>query len=130
MTYHDPSPWAMGALVVLVAVSYAREYVAAAVKRWRERRAPTPMEQLKTEYETTDMDHAEFSRRVDDLLDPGEQDIRERVEEVGGVGPAVAGEVAEHFETVEHVRQASPDELQAVPHVGPDRAESIRRHFE
>jgi ERCC4-type nuclease len=129
MTYSDPSPW----FVVLLGVAWAGaqlwERAAPVVDRVREKREPSAMERLKTQYETTDMDHDEFSRRVDDLLDPGEQDIRERVEDVSGVGPAVAGEVAEHFESVEHVRQADREELQQVPDVGPSRSESIHRHF-
>lgn len=131
MTHHDPTPWAWAAVVAVVAVGYGRERAAAAVSRWRERRAPTPMEALHSEYrETPDMDEEELSERVDDLLDPDERETREHVEQVAGVGPTIAGEVAEHFPSLEHVRQASRADLQGVPHVGPDRAESIVRFFE
>jgi hypothetical protein len=119
-----------GLFLGLWAVMQIEDRVGRWVREWRERRAPTPMEQLKDEYAADPaMTEEELSERVDDLLEPDDRDTRERVEEVGGVGPAVAGEVAEHFPSLEHVRQADRDELQAVPHVGPDRAESIHRHF-
>jgi ERCC4-type nuclease len=130
MSYSDPQPLGVAlAAVVLVAVQ-AR----AAVGEWwadvQRRRQPSPLEQLEREYAQTDMDEAEFERRVDELLTADDEVIRDAVQDVTGIGEGIAGEVALHFESVEHVRQASHDELTRVPHVGEDRAQSIRVHFD
>jgi len=45
------------------------------------------------------------------------------------VGETVAGVLAEHFKSIEELKQATQKELEEVPEIGPKIAESIRAYF-
>lgn len=129
----DPSPWALGLLALVWAASESREWVASRVESWRSDDPEDGRDALETlhhRFETTDMDVAEFERRLEDLLEPCDDEMRRRLEDVEDVGETTAAEVAVAFDSVEHVRQAGRDELTDVPHVGPERAAAIREDFE
>lgn len=77
-------------------------------------------------YVEGEIDEAELEARVELALDPRADELRETVEQVNGIGPSTSAAIARRFESVEQVREASPDELaEQVNGVGPDRAEAI-----
>lgn len=86
-----------------------------------------PVRLAKEKYVAGEIDEQELERRLAIRLDEDKQKVREVVEQVNGVGPSTSSEVALRFETVEALRAASVEELQAVPEVGEARAEAIAR---
>ncbi|WP_324664183.1 helix-hairpin-helix domain-containing protein [Haloarcula sediminis] len=95
----------------------------------REWRAPDPVERLHELYKSDEIDEQELERRLSLEMDPRADQIREHVEQVAGVGPVTAREVALSFESVDDLRRAGVDELQSVPNVGPERAAEIADRF-
>lgn len=71
----------------------------------------------------------EFERRAELILDDRAAEIRETVEQVGGVGPVTSSSIAIEFESVDDVSTATVDELRDVHGVGPSTAEAIRDYF-
>lgn len=86
---------------------------------------PTELDHTEQQYLDGEIDLQEFERRVDFILDPSAREIRDVVSQVGGVGPAIAANVAEHFDSIDDVRLATKDELAEVHNVGESTAEAI-----
>jgi len=71
----------------------------------------------------------ELNRRLDVLLDPEAERIREAVEEVRGVGPETSAAIATEFGTLQAVRMSTPERLQEVHGVGPSTASALAEHL-
>jgi ERCC4-type nuclease len=111
----------------MVAVGYGLWAVKDRIQEWR---APGPVERLHNQYAAGEIDEQELERRLEIQMDDRNEEIREHVEQVGGVGPVTAREIALSFESVDALRRADRDDLEAVPNVGPKRAEQIAGRFE
>lgn len=80
---------------------------------------------LTARYADGEIDLDTFEQEVELVLDDRAQRIMTAVEEVGGVGPATASNIALRFRSVDDVRRADLADLEAVNGVGPQRAEAI-----
>lgn len=76
-------------------------------------------------YVDGDLDETGFEREVELILDPWAAEIRERVEDVGGVGPATSANIALRFANLDAVRDADVEALEDVNGVGEQKAEAI-----
>lgn len=68
---------------------------------------------------------AEFESRAETILDGRRQELRDRVEDVNGIGPATSTSIAEEFRSLSELRGASVDELKRIHGVGPSTAETL-----
>lgn len=68
---------------------------------------------------------AEFEERAGLILDDDARDLRERVEQVNGVGPETSAALAEEFRTVPALARADHDEVTAVHGVGDSTAAAV-----
>lgn len=119
---------AVGSLVVVGYLLWmAYHVIRGELSDWR---APDPVDRLHERYTAGEIDETVLERRLDYLMDDRNERIREHVEQVGGVGPVTAREIALSFESVDDLRRADRDDLEAVPNVGPTRAEQIAERFE
>lgn len=134
MSYGGGDPWVLLLLGGIWLAAEGRQWVAARVESLRERRDAAEqrdaLEELQHRYATGPMPDAEFERRLEDLMDPCDEEMRRCLEDVEDVGDAVATEVAVWFESLEHVRQADRRELEEVPDVGEVRAKKILEYFD
>lgn len=95
-------------------------------KRADERgRTETAIADAQARYVDGEIDEEGFEREVELALDERAQEIRDRVEDVGGVGAATSANIALQFRTLDDVRAADPTQLQDVSGVGPKRATAI-----
>jgi excinuclease ABC subunit C len=115
-------PW----VLLLIAVGYVGLKGYERVREWRE---PDPMERLHQQYVEGEIGEEEMERRLEVQMDPRNEEIRETVERINGVGPVVSREIAVSFSSLEDVRRADQDELEDVPGVGPERAEAVRERL-
>lgn len=67
----------------------------------------------------------EFEERAGLILDEDARDLRERVEQVNGVGPETSAALAEEFRTTKALARADPDEVTAVHGVGDSTAAAV-----
>jgi ERCC4-type nuclease len=88
------------------------------------------VEAAREAYVTGDIDEAEFERRVETLLDPETEQIREAVTPVQGIGPELSLAIAREFDSLDELHDADREELEDVNGVGEQRAEAIRARFE
>lgn len=110
--------------VVLVALLSA--------SRWLRRGEsdPSPVEEATARYMDGDLDLDGLDRELDLLLDERRQLLRDRCEDVSGIGPDTAREVALRYGCIEAVRVEDPEALSArVPNVGPKRARALREEL-
>ncbi|ELZ96576.1 helix-hairpin-helix domain-containing protein [Haloferax sulfurifontis] len=77
-------------------------------------------------YATGKIDERELERRLDVIEDPEAERIRQAVERTSGIGDQISWDIAARFDTLDDVRNASLDELTAVPNVGDARAEALK----
>lgn len=89
----------------------------------------TPVEAATAAYKRGEISLAELERRVELAMDPEAERIREAVEPINGVGPATSASIAEHFRSLEHLREAEPAEIEDVHGVGPSMAEAINQRL-
>ena len=68
---------------------------------------------------------AEFESRAETILDGRRQELRDRVEDVNGIGPSTSTSIAEEFRSLSELRGASVDELKRIHGVGPSTAEAL-----
>lgn len=80
---------------------------------------------LTARYADDEIDLQTFEQEVELVLDDRAQKIMTAVEEVGGVGPATASNIALRYASLDQVRAADPEDLETVNGVGPQRAEAI-----
>lgn len=116
-------PWGAVALLAGYGLWAAKDRIQA----WRE---PEPLEKVHQKYRRGKIDETELERRLDYLMDDRNEQIRQHVEQVGGIGEVTAKEVALSFESVYDLREADRDDLEAVPNVGPKRAKQIAERFD
>ena len=112
----------LGAGVALVVCG---TIVAEAVRRWREPE-PGTVEYVHHLYRTDAIDEREMERRLAVVVDPEAERIREATERVSGIAEKTSWSIASRFDTLDDVREADLDELQAVPNVGDKRAQNLR----
>lgn len=86
---------------------------------------PTELEEAEHAYVEGDISLEEFESRVELILDQRAREVREVVEEVGGVGPATSAAIADEFGTVEDLERASIEELERVYGVGESTAIAV-----
>lgn len=80
---------------------------------------------LQAQYADGEIDLETFEQEVELVLDERADRIRTAVENVGGIGPATSANVALSFRSIDEVRNASPERLEAVNGIGEQRAEAI-----
>jgi len=104
-------------------------YLGARAKEWWEDRddvqEESDVEAIRGAYVRGEIGVDEMERRLDLALDDRAQQIRERVEEVNGVGPETSAAIAQRFDSWADVVDADRDELEDVHGVGPATAEEI-----
>jgi NAD-dependent DNA ligase len=71
----------------------------------------------------------ELERRVELEVDQEATRIREAVEPVNDVGPATSAAIAENFDTLEEIRQASVEDLEEIHGIGPSTAEAVKQRL-
>jgi len=128
-------PWVTAAVVVAAAVYYSSSWARTAaapyiqdIRDWFE--ADTdPVDEIHRQYRTGEIDETELERRLDMEMDENNERIRTKVEQISGVGPVTAREVALAFDSVGELRRADSSDLESVPNVGPQRAEQIADRF-
>jgi hypothetical protein len=84
------------------------------------------VEEIQKWYVAGDIDELEMEKQLARALDPEFHELRERLEEVGGIGEDLSESVAIRFDSLEEVRKADSEELRRVSGVGEQRAEAIR----
>jgi predicted flap endonuclease-1-like 5' DNA nuclease len=77
-------------------------------------------------YVAGEIDERELERRLALALDPRADEIRDVVEHVDGVGPATSAAIAQEFDDVDDVREASREDLEDVHGVGPSRVDALQ----
>lgn len=90
---------------------------------------PDSPEAARQAYQRGEITLDELERRLDVALDEDAQRIREAVEPIPGVGPALSTAIAERFDDVDEVRAASIAELESVPGVGGAKADAIKERL-
>jgi hypothetical protein len=109
------------------AVVYAVDYV-------RDRLDPEPPEGTTDHaewlYATDQISHAELERRLDVYADPEATKIRSAVERIGGIDTELSFAVAERYDTLTDLSNATDDDLRRIHGIGPQRARAIRERFE
>jgi DNA integrity scanning protein DisA with diadenylate cyclase activity len=90
---------------------------------------PRTVEEIQLAYADGRLTEAEMERRLEVAVDPRTERIRNAVEPVSGIGPETALNIAAEFESERELREASREDLQEVPNVGPERAGAIRERL-
>lgn len=117
--YRDPS-W-LDLLLVLVVVALTL----ASMVRQRLESDPDPIDEAKAAFAAGEIDAAEFDRRLEFHLDDRNDRIRAVVEDVNGVGPRTSKAIAREFDSLEDLRRADREDLEAVYGVGAETAEAV-----
>ena len=99
----------------------------AAWERSRREDDADALRDARSDYVEGDITLSEFESRLDVVLDERAVAIRERVEQVDGVGPETSASIAQAFATVEDVETATRDDLLDVYGVGPVTADDLVR---
>lgn len=86
---------------------------------------PSELDVERERYVEGDIDHAEFERRAELILDDRAQRIRETVETIKGIGPSTSAAIASEFDDLAELRVASVDELTAIHDVGESTATAV-----
>ena len=73
-----------------------------------------------------DIDEIELERRLELALDSRAEEIRETVERVDGIGPATSASIAMHFESVDDLRGADREDLEAIHGVGSKTSRAVQ----
>ena len=72
-----------------------------------------------------EISHAELARRLEVTECPETTKIRRAVEPVPGIADEISYAIAEHYDSLAELRQASVADLQSVPRVGHAKATAI-----
>ncbi|EMA43929.1 hypothetical protein C448_09285 [Halococcus morrhuae DSM 1307] len=72
----------------------------------------------------------EMERRVDIALDPQAKQLRERVEDVNGVGPEISAALSAEYNTTEELATATQSDLERIYGIGPNTAYAIKQRFD
>ncbi|WP_436346839.1 helix-hairpin-helix domain-containing protein [Natronorubrum sp. FCH18a] len=91
---------------------------------------PDPLEELRDRYEAGDIDHAEYERQLEFLLDDRNDRIRHVVEDVNGVGEETSKAIAREFDSLDELRAADRERLVGVPGVGEQTAETVLKRVQ
>ncbi|WP_254810662.1 helix-hairpin-helix domain-containing protein [Natronosalvus amylolyticus] len=83
------------------------------------------LEAAKEAYATGELTHAEFVRRLEVIDNPAKTKIRSSIEPIPGIGPETSRAIAEEYESLESLRNASVDDLEAINDIGPSKAHAI-----
>ncbi|WP_226023229.1 helix-hairpin-helix domain-containing protein [Halomicrobium salinisoli] len=86
---------------------------------------PRTVEEIRLAYARGELTEDEMERRLEVAVDPRTKTIRAAVEPVSGIGPEIAINIAAEFESERDLQEASREDLEEVPQVGPKRAEAI-----
>jgi hypothetical protein len=118
--------WLSVLIVLGAGVIYAVDYA-------RDRLDPEPPEGTTDHaewlYATDEISHAELERRLDVYADPEVTKIRAAVERIGGIDTELSFAVAERYDTLTELSNATDDDLQRIHDIGPQRARAIRERF-
>ena len=87
------------------------------------------VEEAHEAYLAGEIDEEQLEERLSVAVDPDAQRIRDATERVDGVGPVTSAKLARDFPSVEAVKHASSDELEAVHGVGPSTARELRKQL-
>lgn len=113
----DGSPL-IGVAIVLGLVAFASSDIDGAG-------APSELERARERYVSGEISLDEFEARAELILDERAQSIRERVEEVNGIGPATSAAIAQEFTTVEEVSDADVERFTSIHGVGESTATEL-----
>jgi ERCC4-type nuclease len=80
---------------------------------------------IRQQYERGEIDERELERRLDVAMDPEADRIRAVAERVNGIGEDTSWAVAAEFDSLREPREASREELEAIPNVGEQRAAAL-----
>lgn len=83
-------------------------------------------EKVRNRYVVGEIDEIEMEQQLARALDPEFHELRDRVEEIGGIGDDLSKAIAIRFDSVEDLRMADDEDLRRVNGVGEQRAEAIR----
>jgi len=86
---------------------------------------PTELESERKKYVEGEITLAEFEERAETILDGRRQELRDRVEEINGIGPATSTSIAEEFRSLAELRGAPVSELKKIHGVGDSTAETV-----
>ena len=67
----------------------------------------------------------EYHRKLRD-----KRTVTTELENIEGIGPGKAKKLLQHFKSVKRIREATPDEITALPGIGKKDAERIRAYFD
>ena len=110
---------ALGIVIVVVGVLVARAW------EWSSGPDKGTPKAIRAAYTRGEIDERELERRLDVAMDPEADRIRATVEQVSGIGPATSWTIAAEFQSIEELRNADRDDLEAVANVGPERADAL-----
>lgn len=81
---------------------------------------------LQVRFAEGEIDLDEFEERLEVVLDPRARRVRDYLDdEVNGIGPVLAGEVALRYLKIEDLREADAEELEEIHGIGEERAAAI-----
>lgn len=92
----------------------AAAVVVASTIRDRLESDPDPVEQLKAQYASGEIDEQTFEREITFHIDDRNERIRSVVENINGVGEVTSKAIAREFDSSEELRSADQDELEDV----------------
>ncbi|WP_254267213.1 helix-hairpin-helix domain-containing protein [Halorussus aquaticus] len=113
-------------------VSRFEDYFPLAVRQWLgeiDLDDPRTVEEIQLAYTDNRITEAEMERRLAVAVNPRTEQIRNAVEPVSGIGPETALNIAAKFESERELREASREDLEDVPNVGPERAAALRERL-
>ncbi|QZX98738.1 hypothetical protein [Halobaculum rubrum] len=89
---------------------------------------PWTVEAIKASYVRGRISDAELERRLDLAVDERVPRLRRSLESIGHIGPERSRQVAlAGYRSERHLRQASRDDLEAIPDIGEQLAPAIER---
>jgi ERCC4-type nuclease len=91
---------------------------------------PGTIEHVDQLYREGEISFEEQERRKAVIQDPRADRIREETERVSGIGEKTSWDLAAEFESVDDLADASREDLEAVPNVGPERAAALEERFQ
>jgi ERCC4-type nuclease len=112
-------------VVFAVGTIWVLAYLSNLYVEWRSGPDPDTPEGIRLAYERGEIDHAELERRLDVVMDPEADRIREAVERVSGIGEATSWNIAAEFDSLRELREADREEIQRVPNIGEERAAAL-----
>lgn len=99
--------------------------LAVAVSKWQS--APDdPISEARRAYVSGDISLDELERRLDLELDEEAQRIRAEVDPVNGVGPSKSAAIATRYGSLEALRAAPAEDLEAINGIGPSTSSAIK----